>query len=78
MVDTLKLKATWVAKGLKQEDVAKNILNVTPKTLGIKLKKGIFGSDEIEKMVKALEIEKPWDIFFAQEVTSQDTNSRIA
>lgn len=40
-------------------------LGMSPKTFGLKLKKGVFGSDEIEVMIKLLDIENPADIFFA-------------
>ena len=35
-----------------------------------KMKAGVFDSDEIEAMVKDLEIKNPLEIFFAEEVTS--------
>lgn len=41
-------------------------MGMTPKTFGLKMKKGVFGSDEIEIMIKELEIENPSAIFFAQ------------
>ena len=40
-------------------------LGIAPKTFSLKLEKGVFGSDEIEIMIKELKIENPADIFFA-------------
>lgn len=68
MVDTSKLKAAWVAKGKTQEDVAK-IIGVSNKTMSCRMKKGVFGSDEMERMIKALDISNPSEIFFANLVT---------
>ena len=63
-----KLRGEIKANGYTQEQLAK-AMGVTPKTLTIKLQKGVFGSDEIEKLVDLLHIEKPWDIFFAKKVS---------
>ena len=54
-----------IAKGYTQEKLAKE-LGISPKTLSNKLTKGVFGSDEIEKMIKILEIDKPTKIFFVE------------
>lgn len=74
MIDTNALKGIITAKGMTQQDVAKNI-GITPKTFYLKMKKGIFGSDEIESMIEVLSIENPVDIFFTNEVTSQVTKN---
>jgi len=68
MVNTSKLKGVIVANDKTQEEVAKAI-GITPKTFYLKMKKGVFGSDEIEKMIKLLKIDDPISIFFADEVT---------
>jgi DNA-binding XRE family transcriptional regulator len=68
MVDTLKLKGVIVQNGKTQEDVA-NHLGIAPKTFYSKMKKRVFGSDEIESMIDYLKIEDPVSIFFAKEVT---------
>lgn len=59
-----KLAAAIVAKGLKQKDVAK-LLNMAPKTFYLKMKKGVFGTDEVAAMVKILDIKDPVEIFLA-------------
>lgn len=64
MLNKNLLKAEWVKKGYTQNDVAK-ILGITPKTLCLKLKRGSFGLDEAETLIKKLKIENPADIFFA-------------
>lgn len=69
MIDTNALRGIIVAKGLSQQDVAQE-LGIAPKTFYSKMKKGVFGSDEMEKMIDLLSIENPVAIFFAEEVTS--------
>ena len=68
MVNSNKLKGLIVSKGLTQKDVAEK-LNMTPKTFSLKLKKGVFGSDEIEMLINLLDISDPVSIFFANNVT---------
>ena len=72
MVDTNALRGIIAAKGKTQQDVAYAI-GIVPKTFYNKMKKGVFGSDEMESMIELLDIENPIDIFFAKEVTSQVT-----
>jgi hypothetical protein len=68
MVDVNKLKGIIVSNAKTQEDVAKHI-GITPKTFYSKMKKGVFGSDEIDKMIDYLNIEDPAAIFFAKTVS---------
>ena len=65
MVDVNRLKSVIVLNGKTQEDVAKH-LGMSSKTFYLRMKKGVFGSDEIEKMVEYLNIEEPMPIFFAK------------
>ena len=53
-----------------------NMLGITPKTFSIKLDKGVFGSDEIEIMIRELGIENPAEIFFAPNATLKVTNGK--
>lgn len=69
MIDTKALKNIIFAKDMTQKDVAEH-LNMAPKTFYAKMKKGVFGSDEMEGMIELLSIENPIAIFFASEVTS--------
>lgn len=68
MVNVNELKAAMVRKGMTQSDVAKK-LNISPRTLSNKLKSGVFGSDDIEKLMVILDINDPIPIFFTQAVT---------
>lgn len=68
MIDTNKLRGVIVENGKTQRDVAK-MLGMTPKTFYIRMKKGVFGSDEIQIMIDNLNIQNPMDIFFAKKVT---------
>lgn len=53
------------AEGYTQSELA-NELGMSEKTLSSRFKKGIFGSDEIEKMIVILKIQNPIEIFFKQ------------
>ena len=64
MIRTDKHKGIIVENGYSQKDVAREI-GITPKTFYDKMKKGVFGSDEIQKMIEMLHIEDPVSIFFA-------------
>lgn len=64
MIDTNALRGLIVTRGLTQEKVAR-YLEITPKTFYKKMKKGVFGSDEITKMMILLSIDDPRPIFFA-------------
>lgn len=68
MVDTNRLRGIIVTKQKTQEQVARHI-GITPKTFYDRMKKGVFGSDEIEKMIDYLEIDDPMSVFFTQNVT---------
>lgn len=68
MVNVNELKAAMVRKGMTQCDVAKK-LNISPRTLSNKLKRGVLGSDDIEKLMVILDINDPVPIFFAHKVT---------
>lgn len=68
MIKVNELKAEIVKNNLTQADVAK-MIGVTPKTFYTKMKRGVFGSDEIQIMIKNLNIKNPMDIFFTNWVT---------
>lgn len=68
MLDTQRLKSVMVLNGKTQEDVAKH-LGMSSKTFYLRMKKGVFGSDEIDKMIEYLKIDDPMAIFFAKKVT---------
>lgn len=68
MVDTDELRGIIAKNGKTQTDVAK-MLNITPKTFYSRMKRGVFGSDEIQIMINELNINNPMEIFFATTVT---------
>ena len=68
MIDVNKLRGRMAEKRRSGQDMAK-VIGKTPKTFYAKMKACVFDSDEIEAMVKDLEIENPIEIFFADEVT---------
>lgn len=68
MIRTDELKGIIAKNNYSQAKVAE-VIGITPKTFYEKMKKGIFGSNEIEIMISLLHIENPTDIFFAEKVT---------
>lgn len=68
MIDTNSLRGVIASRGLTQQDVARHI-GIAPKTFYAKMKRGVFGSDEMERMIEFLSIENPGAIFFTREVT---------
>lgn len=65
VIDTNALRGAIATKGMTQQEVAEHI-GMTPKTFYSKMKKGVFGSDEMEQMIDLLSIEDPVSIFFAK------------
>ena len=63
MIKTNDLKGIITKNGMSQAKVAK-LIGITPKTFYDKMKKGVFGSDEIQVMIEKLHIENPIEIFF--------------
>lgn len=72
MIDTQALRGIWIGKGYTQEKVAKE-LGISKNTMVKKMKKGVFGSDEIEKMITMFDIQDPMRIFFTTKVTCKVT-----
>ena len=68
MVNVNELKAAIIRKGLTQKEVAAK-MNISSRTLTSRLSKGVFGSDEIEKLMNILDINDPVTIFFTKTVT---------
>ena len=63
MIQTDELRGIITKRNMSQASVAKAI-GITPNG---KMKKGVFGSDEIDKMISLLKIQNPAEIFFARE-----------
>ena len=66
MIRTDELRGIIAKRGMSQRKVA-DAIGITEKTFYEKMKKGVFRSDEIEKMISLLEIPNPSDIFFVRE-----------
>ena len=66
MINIDKLRGLIRGKGYTEGEFAKEVLSLSPQTLSGRFKSGIFGSDEIEKMIDKLNIEKPQEIFFVK------------
>lgn len=65
MVATDKLRGVIAERGMSQRKVAER-LGITEKTFYSKMKAGVFGTDEVEKMIEILKIENPVEIFLAK------------
>lgn len=68
MVDVRALKAEMTLNGFTQETMARRI-GISTKTFNRRLKVGVFGTDEAQKMIDILHIKKPAEIFFAKTAT---------
>lgn len=66
MVNVSELRAELARKELTQKELAK-LIGMTEQTLSRRMKAKVFGSDEIEKIVRVLELKDPIKIFFAHE-----------
>lgn len=64
MIKVDELRGIIAKNGYSQAAVAKEI-GITSKTFYEKMARGVFGSDEIEKMIKLLHIDDPSAVFFA-------------
>lgn len=60
-----KLKGIIAERGYTYAFVAKEI-GISQRTFYSKMKKGVFGTDEAEKMIALLQIEHPADIFLSK------------
>ena len=69
MLDRNALRAEMARKGITQKELAKTV-GVSEKTFILKMKKGVFGTDEAQIIVETLKIADPCSIFFAAKVNS--------
>ena len=74
LIQTNLLRGKMAEHGYSAVRLAK-ALKITPKTFYNKMAKGVFGSDEIYKMIELLDIRNPIEIFFAPEIASHATTS---
>jgi transcriptional regulator with XRE-family HTH domain len=59
------LKAEIVRNGLNQKIVAEK-LGMSEKTFISRMKSGVFGTDEVQVLIKLLNLKNPMDIFFTK------------
>lgn len=65
MINTNELRGIIAKNNKTQSDIAK-MIGITPKTFYLRMRKGVFGSDEIQIMIDKLNIDNPMEIFFAK------------
>lgn len=68
MIHTDKLIGEMAARRISGRKMAEK-LGISPKTFYTKMKRGVFGTDEVEIMIKELELNDPMAIFFANKAT---------
>lgn len=61
-MDTAKLRGIIAERGFSQREVARRI-GMSEKTFYAKMKNGVFGTDEADRMIDLLRIEDPASIF---------------
>lgn len=61
-----KLAAAIIENGMTKQQVAVH-LGMNPKTFYRKMKRGVFGTDEVQKMIELLNIKNPVEIFLDKE-----------
>ena len=66
MVNVAELRAELARKQLTQKELAKRI-GISEQTLSRRMKTKVFGSDEIEKIIRVLDVKDPISIFFDRE-----------
>lgn len=63
-MNTAKLRGIIAERGFSQREVAKQI-GISEKTFYSKMKNGVFGTDEADRMIELLNIEDPASIFLS-------------
>lgn len=69
MIDVNKLKGKFVEKGYDTQEKQANVIGMSTKTLQNKLKRGVFNSNEIFKMMEILKLDDPTPIFFVKNIS---------
>lgn len=72
LIRTDIIRGKMAEKGYTQIALAE-ILGITPKSFQNKMRKGVFKSNEMEKMISVLEIENPVAVFFCQKSNEHAT-----
>lgn len=68
MLDRNALKAEMARNDVTQKALAEEI-GISEKTFISRMKRGVFGTDEAQIIIKVLKLRDPASIFFANEVT---------
>ena len=63
MVDTAKLREIMKEQGYQDNELA-DAIGLSQNEFAARKAEGVFGSDEIEKMIDILQIEHPESVFF--------------
>ena len=66
VVNIAELRAELARKQLTQKQLAK-LIGMSEQTLSRRMKTRVFGSDEIEKIIRVLDLKDPVGIFFSCE-----------
>lgn len=65
MININLLKSEIAKNGFNHRTLCKEI-NMPESTFSRRLKKGVFKSNEVEKLIKVLKLKKPMEIFFSK------------
>lgn len=69
MIDVNKLRGKFVEKGYDTQEKQANVIGMSTKTLQNKLKRGVFNSNEIFKIMEILKLDDPTPIFFVKNIS---------
>jgi hypothetical protein len=69
MIDINKLKGKFVEKGYDTQEKQAEVIGISVKTLQNKLRKGIFNSNEIFRIMEVLDLKNPSPIFFVKNIS---------
>lgn len=69
MIDINKLKGKFVEKGYDTKKKQASAIGMEERTFYNRMKKGVFNSDEIFKIMDVLEIDNPNPIFFVKNIS---------
>lgn len=69
MIDINKLKGKFVEKGYDTKKKQAIATGIDERTFYNRMKKGVFNSDEIFRIMEILEIDNPTPIFFVKNIT---------
>ena len=65
-MDVNKLRGVMAERKCSQKELAEHV-GISEKTFYNKMKRGVFGTDEVERMISYLDIKNPAEIFLPQQ-----------